>query len=71
MRMGRVDFSGVAKDVCLEYVPEAVAGDFVVVHVGFAISTLAESEAMQLVELLGEIEDFAASPPPEGEVAAP
>ena len=38
--MGRVDFGGVLKEVCLAYVPEAQAGQFVLIHVGFAISVL-------------------------------
>jgi len=44
-RIARVSFGGIVKDVCLAYVPEAKAGDYVIVHVGFAISTLDEAEA--------------------------
>jgi hydrogenase expression/formation protein HypC len=43
--MARVDFNGVRRDVCLAYVPSAREGDFVVVHVGFAISTIDAAEA--------------------------
>jgi hydrogenase expression/formation protein HypC len=43
--MGRVDFGGITKDVCLAYVPEAAVGDYVVVHVGFAIVMVDEVEA--------------------------
>ncbi len=44
-RMARVDFGGVQKDVCLEYIPDASVGEYVVVHVGFAIQRLDEESA--------------------------
>ena len=59
LRSGRVDFAGVVKRVNLAYVPEAAVGDYVLVHVGFAISTVDEAEAKQVFEYLrqmGEIE---------------
>jgi len=56
MKMGRVSFSGVVKDVCLEYEPDAEIGDYVIVHVGFAISRLDPDEAMELLDYLVEIE---------------
>jgi len=55
MRMGRVDFGGITRQVCLAYVPEAQVGDWVIVHVGFAISRLEEEEAMETLRLLGEV----------------
>jgi hydrogenase expression/formation protein HypC len=55
VRMGKVDFGGVARSVCLEHVPHAVPGDWVLVHVGFALSRLDEEEAMRTFELLREI----------------
>ena len=55
LRMGRVDFGGLVKDVCLEYVPDAIAGDYVIVHVGFAISRLDEAEAQRTLALWSEI----------------
>lgn len=58
--MGRVDFNGLNREVCLAYVPEARVGDWVVVHVGFAISTLDEAEAertLRLLDELGELND--------------
>jgi hydrogenase expression/formation protein HypC len=61
MTMGKVSFGGVAKEVCLAYVPEAEIGDYVIVHAGFALNTLDEEEAMEVFELLkqmGEIEEF-------------
>ncbi len=54
--MGRVDFTGVVKQVCLQYVPEAAVGDYVLVHLGFAISVLDEHEARETIALLNEIE---------------
>jgi hydrogenase expression/formation protein HypC len=54
--MGKVDFGGVLKDVCLAYTPEAEVGDYVIVHVGFAISQLDEEEAMRTLELLRQID---------------
>jgi hydrogenase expression/formation protein HypC len=53
-RSGRVDFGGVAREVSLAYTPEAKVGDYVVVHVGFALSVLDEEEAKRTLE------DFAA-----------
>jgi hydrogenase expression/formation protein HypC len=54
MRMGKVDFGGVVREVCLAYVPEAQVGDYVIVHVGFAISQLDEQEAQETLKLLAE-----------------
>ena len=56
--MGKVDFGGVLKEVCLDYVPEAQTGQYVLIHVGFAISVLDEDEAMARMDLLREIESF-------------
>jgi hydrogenase expression/formation protein HypC len=56
LRMGRVDFGGVIKDVCLAYVPEADAGDYVIVHVGFAIARLDETEAQRSLALWAELQ---------------
>lgn len=51
-RMGRVDFDGIVKDVCLEYLPQLQVGDYAIVHVGFAITQLDESSAMESLELM-------------------
>ena len=51
MRMGRVDFGGVAREVSLAFVPEADVGDYVLIHVGFAISRIDEEEARETLEL--------------------
>ncbi len=56
LRMAKVSFGGIAKDVCLAYVPEAAVGDYVVVHVGFAISRMDEAEAARVLAYLAEIE---------------
>lgn len=53
--MGRVDFSGVVKEVCFAYTPEVEAGEWVVVHVGFAISKIDEAEAKKVFQYLAEI----------------
>ena len=47
IRVGRVNFGGVVKNVCLDYVPEVVVGDYTIVHVGFAISKIDEETAEQ------------------------
>lgn len=53
---GQVDFGGVTKEICLAYVPEVEPGEYVIVHVGFAISQLNEAEALEQIALLREIE---------------
>ncbi len=67
-RVGKIDFGGVFKEASLAYVPEANVGDYVIVHVGFAISKVDEEEALKVFEYLremqelSELEDAAASP---------
>jgi len=58
MTMGRVSFGGIVKEVCLAYTPEAQVGDYVVVHVGFAISQIDEAEAHKVFEFLQEMGDL-------------
>ena len=53
--MGKVDFSGVSKRVCLEHVPEVAPGEYVLVHVGFALSRLDEAEARRVFEFLDQM----------------
>lgn len=55
LTMGRVDFGGVTKEVCLSYVPEARVGDYTIIHVGFALNVLNEAEALETLELLRQI----------------
>ena len=58
MRAGRVDFGGVVKEVNLDFVPEAQIGDYVLVHVGFALTVIDENEALQVFEALREMEEL-------------
>jgi hydrogenase expression/formation protein HypC len=58
-RVGQVKFGGITKEVNLAYVPEAKVGDYVIVHVGFAISTLNEAEANRVFEYLREMDELA------------
>ena len=59
LRSGKVDFAGIGKRVNLSCVPHAKVGDFVLVHVGFAISIVDESEARQVFEYLKQMGDLA------------
>jgi len=54
-RMGKIDFSGVIKQASLAYVPEAQIGDYVIVHVGFALSKVDEAEAQKVFEYLRQM----------------
>ncbi len=58
LRMARVDFGGVSREVCLDYVPEAMVGNYCIIHVGFAISLLSEAEAQETLALLNEISEL-------------
>jgi hydrogenase expression/formation protein HypC len=55
LKMARVDFGGIFREACLDYVPEAKLGEYCVIHVGFAISVLSESDAMETLDLLNQI----------------
>jgi hydrogenase expression/formation protein HypC len=59
VRMGKVDFNGVSRNVCLAYLPEVREGEYVIVHAGFAISQVDEAEAQQTLALLQEMETTA------------
>ncbi len=69
-RIGKIDYGGILKEASLAYVPEAQVGDYVIVHVGFAISRVDEAEAHQVfdylrqMEELGELSEKEAGPPP-------
>ena len=69
LRMGCIDFGGTQREACLAYVPEANVDDYVVIHVGFAISLLSEEEAMATLETLREIADLEEELGPEREPA--
>jgi hydrogenase expression/formation protein HypC len=60
-RMGRIDFAGVVKQASLAYVPEVVVGDYVIVHVGFALSKVDEDEAQKVfgyLKQIGELDEL-------------
>ncbi|HRQ23303.1 MAG TPA: HypC/HybG/HupF family hydrogenase formation chaperone [Anaerolineales bacterium] len=58
LRMAKIDFGGIAREICLEYTPEAKVGDYALVHVGFAISLMDEEEAQETLRLLQQIADI-------------
>jgi hydrogenase expression/formation protein HypC len=65
LRTGKVDFGGVKKDISLAFTPEAVPGDYVIVHVGFALSVVDEAEAQLIfedLERLGELAELEEPP---------
>jgi hydrogenase expression/formation protein HypC len=73
-RSGRVSFGGIVKEVNLAYVPEARVGDYVIVHVGFAISTVDEEEAGRVFEYLrqmDELEELRLESPASASVTSP
>ncbi len=57
-RMGKVDFGGVIKETCLDFVPEAQVGNYCIIHVGFAISVLDEQEALETLELFRQMDEL-------------
>ena len=58
LKMAKVDFGGIFREACLDYVPEAQVGEYCVIHVGFAISLLSETEAMETLNLLRQISNI-------------
>lgn len=59
MRMGRINFGGVIKEACLAYVPGAKVGDYVIVHVGFALGVVDEAEAHVVFDYLKRMDELA------------
>jgi len=57
-RMGRVNFGGILKEASLAFVPEAKIGDYVIVHVGFALSKVDEDEAQKIFDYLKQMENL-------------
>jgi hydrogenase expression/formation protein HypC len=55
LRMAKVDFNGVVKEACMEYLPEIKIGDYTLIHVGFGLSILDEMEANETLQLLNQI----------------
>ena len=69
IKTGKVSFGGIVKNVCLEYVPETQVGDYVLVHVGFALSRVNEEEAQRtykILEELNQLGELDADSPSEG-----
>jgi hydrogenase expression/formation protein HypC len=58
IRMAKVDFGGITREACLEYVPETVIGEYVMVHVGFAIARIDEDEAARTYKYLEEMDQL-------------
>lgn len=58
VKMGRANFGGIVKQICLEYTPEACIGDYLLVHVGFALSMVDEAEAARTYALLEELKQL-------------
>lgn len=65
VRMGKANFGGIVKQVCLEYTPEVQTGDYVLVHVGFALSKVNEEEAERTYKLLEEMKQLGELDAPE------
>jgi hydrogenase expression/formation protein HypC len=70
LRMAKVQFGGIVRDACVECVPEARAGDYVLVHVGFAISRMDEEEAARTYRVLEEMGQLNELKPPDDESSA-
>jgi hydrogenase expression/formation protein HypC len=58
LKMAKIDFSGVSREACLEYVPEAQIGNYALIHVGFALNLISEQEALETLDLLRQISDL-------------
>lgn len=72
--MGKVEFGGIVKDICLAYVPEVQVGEYVLVHVGFAISRIDEEEAQEIfsyIQQIGELSELEDDALPAGAVDPP
>lgn len=69
VRMGKTNFGGIVKQVCLEYTPDVQVGDYVLVHVGFAIGKVDEEEAQRTYELIREMDQLAELDTPEPDLA--
>jgi hydrogenase expression/formation protein HypC len=65
LRMAKVQFGGIVREACLEYVPDAAVGEYVLVHVGFAISRVDEEEAARTYQLLEELDQLSELDAPE------
>jgi hydrogenase expression/formation protein HypC len=71
VRMGKVDYGGITRDACLEYVPDAILGEYVMVHVGFAIGKVDAEEAARTYQYLAELDQLGELDAPEPELGEP
>lgn len=71
MQMGKVDFGGIVKNACLQYTSDVKIGEYVVVHVGFALSKMNEEEAARTYKLLEEMNQLAELDVPDVEGGDP
>ncbi len=71
MRMGRANFGGIVKQVCLQYTPEVAPGDYVLVHVGFALGKVDEAEALRTYQALEDMKQLGELETPEIEEPPP
>lgn len=60
MQMAKIDFGGVVKEACMEYLPEIKVGDYTIIHVGFGLSILNEQEASEALEMIRQIDALGA-----------
>jgi len=67
IKMGKANFGGIVKQVCLEYTPEARVGEYVLVHVGFALAIIDEAEAARTYEILKQLDQLSELDVPEFE----
>jgi hydrogenase expression/formation protein HypC len=67
MFMGRIQFGGIVRDACLSYVPEAQIGDYVLVHVGFALSRVDEEEAQRTYQALADLNQLSELETPDAD----
>ena len=65
--MAKVNFSGVMKDICVQWLPEVKKGDYILAHVGMALNILDEEEALETIELIRELGEFNENQQPDNE----
>lgn len=65
LKMGKVDFGGISREICLDYLEDVELNNYVIVHVGFAISVLDEEEALSTLDLLRQIDELGSALEPE------
>ena len=58
LKMAKVNFNGVSKDICIQWLPDVKIDDYVLVHVGFALNTIDEKDAIETIQILKEMRDI-------------